>query len=213
MAKYNSISIGSGRGSLGNVTLARWKDKKVAKQKIDAQPFRKWTDAQISQQEKFALLADWIDRVSLIIPIGFKRFTNKITAYNAAIRANMQAVQGSAHLFSLDWTKVLVADGNFYNVSSAQVEAVEDEHEIKFTWVNDSATLPFVEDGDHVYCVGYNSDRKLMIFSTTTRTAGTLTIDHPAEWAGDSVQCYIFTVSKDGSRNSSSIRISEVTCQ
>lgn len=214
MAKVSSITIGRGRGSLGNVTLKKWKTKTVASQKIEAKDKYEFNAEQEAQQARFRLVGDFLRRIDGVIMIGYRNYAKKMTQYNAAQKYHLaNAVQGSGTLVNLDWTKVRTALGNFVNVANPQATANEN-HTITVTWTSNPDTGLGVLATDKVFVTAYNSDKKVVINdSSASRSTATLTISHPSDWAGDSVHVYVFTTGNKKNKVSEGYRIGEVTAQ
>ena len=213
MAKYNSISIGSGRGSLGNVTLARYKDKKVAKQKIDPQPARKWTEEQINQQQKFALLGSFLRNMTPIIRMGYKGLDRKMSVFPLAMKHNydLGAITGSYPLIALDWTIVQLSKG-YMSMPSDTSAAAASGHKVTVSWA-DQAEYPDESDNDTIVVVVWNATKHKMMYKLGTRSSETCTFTHSADWASDSLQVFCFAIAADGSMQSPTLRIGEVTAQ
>lgn len=213
MAKYNSISIGSGRGSLGNVTLARYKDKKVAKQKIDPQPSRKWTEEQLNQQQAFKVLGSFLRKMTLILRLGYKGQDKKMSIFPLAMKHNfeMGAVTGSGALTSLNWTNIQLSKG-YMSIPSDTTATAATGHKVTVSW-NDEAVYPDESVEDTIVVVIYNATKKTMKYKVAARQDETFTLTYPAEWASDSLQVFCFAIAADGSMQSPTIRVGEVTAQ
>ena len=93
MAKINSIVIGKGRGSIGNVTLRTLKGQTVASQKVDAKAGKLGTFNQVFRRVHWANLVNAYKALngldSKSMSIAFPNRDPKETSYNAFMRKNV----------------------------------------------------------------------------------------------------------------------------
>ena len=218
MGKIKQGILGGFSGKVGPVIGASWKGKAYIRA-IAQHIFNPNTPGQREQRAKFKLVSTFISKVYQAIKIGFKNYAVLETEGNAAMSVNLaEAVQGTGELVSLDWTKVVLSRGSLPNPTNLNAEAVEDEHQVKVSWKGNAGVTREALATDKITVVLYNSDRKTALIDdtgerATSGTTKTVTIDHSPDWAGDSIQVFLFAHSEDGKLTSESVRITEVTGQ
>ena len=218
MGKIKQGILGGFSGKVVPVIGASWKGKAIMRARA-LSVHNPNTDAQKHVRAILSLVSKFIGKVSEAVKIGFHGYAVGVTEQNAAVKTNIaEAVQGTGELVSLDWTKVVLSRGALPNPNNLQAEAIEDEHQIKVAWKGNTGVTREALATDKVHVVLYNSDRKTALYDSTGERAAagttkTVTIDHSADWAGDSVQVFLFTTSLDGKLTSESVRITEVTAQ
>ena len=218
MGKIKQGILGGFSGKVGPVIGASWKGKAIMRARA-LSVHNPNTDAQKHVRAILTLVSKFIGKVNDAVKVGFHNYAVGVTEQNAAVKTNIaEAVQGTGELVSLDWTKVVLSRGSLPNPNNLSAEAVEDEHDIKVSWKGNTGVTREALATDKVHVVLYNSDRKTALYDSTGERAAagttkTVTIDHSADWAGDSVQVFLFTTSLDGKLTSESVRITEVTAQ
>ena len=218
MGKIKQGILGGFSGKVGPVVGSSWKGKAYMRARA-LSVHNPNTDAQKHVRAILSLVSKFVSKVQSAVLIGLKNLAVGESECNVATRLNIaEAVQGTGELVSLDWTKVVLSRGALPNPNNLAAEAVEDEHQIKVSWKGNTGVTREALATDKITVVLYNSDRKTALIDDTgeraaSGTTKTVTIDHSPDWAGDSVQVFLFAHSLDGKLTSDSVRITEVTAQ
>lgn len=210
MSKYNQGILGPFSGRVGSVVGAKWKDQFVMR----ARPYPKQevapTARQLSQRNRFALMAEAMRVLSGAVNVGFKfnAKLEKMSARNIAMQENMQnAMVQSGGSWSIDNLNVVVARGNFGNVQS--IQGAYSANSMQVNWTNNAGAaigiLPsgntvVLADTDKVFTVFWNATKNQAlynIFSTAIRDDASAVLAKPADWlATDDVYGFAFCMNE-----------------
>ena len=91
MGKINLGILGSFSGKVGNVVGGSWKGISYMRAKASSVSNPR-TDGQMGQRSKFALVLGILKPMTGFIRVGYKRFTIKQTAFNAAMGSPVKVV-------------------------------------------------------------------------------------------------------------------------
>lgn len=216
MGKIKQGILGGFSGKVGPVIGTSWKGRAIMRAQAlsihDPQ-----TDSQKHIRAKFRLVNQFIGRLRAAINIGYKNYAATESQGNVAMADIINtAVHGTGTAVSLDYPLVTLSKGSLLNPTgvNAAAEMGQGVHAIKVTWTDNTGEGPDVLGEDKVFVALYNSDKKRSAYSDNgTREGGTITVNHPANWSGDSVQVYLFTHSADNKRTSDSLFINEISAQ
>jgi hypothetical protein len=145
------------------------------------------------------------------IRVGYKRFTTKQTAFNAAMSYILNnAITGTFPDFSVDLSKVLVSRGNLTTASNAAVLATGGS--IGLTW-DDNSSANMANATDKALVLVLNPLRAEAVYETAgnARTTGAQEIAAPAEWLGESVEVFLGFITEDGKDLANSVYLGSVT--
>jgi hypothetical protein len=113
------------------------------------------------------------------------------------------AVTGEYPDFSIDFSKLILSQGGL-NMSSFLNVTKTAATKLKFEW---DTTVGFQgDDNDGVNIVLLNAENRVGLLKQNLilRGEGTVEIELPIVWAGQSVHCWIYFTSPDGTVNSNS---------
>lgn len=210
MSKYNQGILGPFSGRVGSVVGAKWKDQFVMR----ARPYQKQevapTARQLSQRNRFALMAEAMRVLSGAVNVGFKfnAKVQKMSARNIAMQENMQnAMTESGGAWSINNLEVVVARGNFGNVQS--IQGAYSANSMQVNWTNNAGAaigiLPsgytvVLADTDKVFTVFWNATKNQAlynVFSTAIRDDASSVLAKPADWlATDDVYGFAFCMNE-----------------
>lgn len=203
--KFTSTIIRRGNGSVGNMTVTKWKDKLVMKQKAEtvANP---QTDAQMIQRSKFAILVAVSKAIPLFVRIGFKEVSLSMTEFNKFVSVN----SGNDYLTwnSTQWE----ADPSKLEISKGSLETAA----ISFGSFSNGATSITVSfptsavgnqsTGDKLYCFISANGKSGKSIGTVSRSAGSASLTMSSALAtSDEVHVYAYFVSADGTKVSDTV--------
>lgn len=191
-------------GKIGDVVLARWKNKIVSKD-VPTPSSKPKTVPQLNQQSRFKLVTEFFTKLSGVLAIGYQTQRNVMTPVNAAVQAHLKtAVTGVYPNYTLDFTKIMVTDPlpntQIDTGFGATAVAIADA-KVKVTWtINDPVSNAGTKPEDLVYLVFYNSNTKRFVLypNKGIRSALTTTAQIPRSFVGNKFYTYMFFVSTDG---------------
>jgi len=191
MATIKKGILGGVSGKVGNVVGGSWKGVDYLRS-LPAEVRQANSTLQISQRMKFKAVIDFLKPLNELIRIGFKPDSAKMTAFNAAMSYNYNnALTGDFESgFSIDYAKALVARGNLAGIAGAVIESAN-PGQLSLNWTDNSAETGAAAT-DILYVGVYNPDKGTAVvrINSAQRATGTVTIDLPADYSGDLVQCY-----------------------
>jgi len=151
------------------------------------------TEAQVNQRTKFGLVTGFMQAINFILKFSFKQVAgDAMTAYNYAVQyALKNAMTGEAPDFELDYSKVLISDGQLSRETTAGAELVDGK--VNFHWADNSGSGKCTSTDNAVLLV-YNVDQSELSYSigavTRGMKAGSLPL--PYNQTGDTLLFYLF---------------------
>ena len=209
MGKINLGILGSFSGKVGNVVGGSWKGISYMRARASSVANPR-TDGQMSQRSKFALVLGILKPITGFIRVGYKRFTTKQTAFNAAMSYILNnAITGTFPDFSVDLSKVLVSRGNLTPASNAA--AIGAGGSIGLTWDDNSASN-MASATDKAVVVVMNPVRAEAVYETagSLRSTGIHEIAVPADWLGESVEVFLGFIAEDAKDLANSVYLGSV---
>ena len=200
--------LGGFSGKVGTVVGASWKGIDYIRS-LPASVRNPRTPGQVNQRNKFATVIKFLSKINPVIKVGFKDYTAKQTATNAAMSYNMlNAVKDEVGNIELDYPNVMVSRGELYRPKSGEVTLAESE--ITVSWDSEFAGNGALTDMSMILL--YNSTKNEAIFenNASDRAEGVIVLTFPENWNGDTVHSYVSFVSKDGKLVSDSLYLGQV---
>jgi len=191
MGTFKIGILGGFSGKVGTVIGASWKGIDYMRS-IAASVSNPRTPAQLEQRAKFSAIVKFLKPLTSYLRIGFKSAAIKMSAFNAAMSYNYSnAITGTYPVFDIDYTKVLVSQGNFPGALNP-VGVAGIAGAVEFTW-DDNTWESDATAEDLSVLVIYNptKDAAVSVIGAITRAIGSQTITLPNSYTGDEVQCYI----------------------
>ena len=183
--------LGGFSGKVGTVIGASWKGIDYMRS-IATSVSNPRTPAQVEHRAKFATIVNFLKPLTAFVRFGFKSQAIKMSGYNAAMAANFKnAITGIYPAFAIDYTKVLVSQGNLPGaMNPTTVSAIAGT--VRFTWENNSWETDASAD-DQAVLVVYNPIKQaaVSVVGVITRAVGAQSVTLPNSFTGDEVQCYI----------------------
>ena len=208
MGKINQGILGGFSGKVGTVVGGNWKG--INYMRVLTKPTNPNSEKQQNQRTKFSLVMSFLKPINPFLRVGYKLFTAKQTAYNAAMSQVLtNAVVGELPNSTINFSLVQVSKGTLSPATGAA--ATYDSGEISITWVDNSgATMANITDKAIV--VVYNDTKTDAVYELAgvTRPTALQTIALPAEWIGDSVQVYLGFITEDGKNVANSVYVGPV---
>lgn len=211
MAIINQGILGGVSGKIGNVIGGTWKGIDYLRIKPSSVANPK-TEGQLDQRSKFAKVLHFLQPMTDFLRVGFKLYAIKMTEFNAAMSYNLfNAVLGAYPNYTIDYPNALVSRGNLKGVANGTANSTS-VAEIDITWDDNSSSGNALATDKSLILI-LNPDKKESIYTTSgpDRTAGSETLNLPAEYTGDVVEVYLGFVSADGTKVSNSTHLGSVT--
>lgn len=211
MSTINKGILGGFSGKTGPVIGSSWKGKPVMRALPVFKKNRKFTQEQLDQQEKFALVGKLLHGISGLLQASFPGGNRQHSGLNTAMAYNLrQAISGSASPFAINFSRLKLAQGALVPPARATAEAADD-NKVRFSW----AFLPklsAVKPSDQPVAVLYSEVMQQFLYTksaTAFRSDGALELDASA-FAGENVHAWLFFLSEDARKASDSVYLGTV---
>ncbi|MBE7174408.1 MAG: hypothetical protein INR73_27805 [Williamsia sp.] len=208
MARIPKGILGPLSGSVGTVVGASWKGINYIRSKpIDAK--RESTVDQLDHQLKFSTVVGFVQPLTAVVEITYKKYAVGMSEYNAAFSYNYaNALAGVTPDYTIDYAKALVSRGDLPN--AVNMKASITGTDIFFTW-EDNSGVGKAATTDMSVIVAYCPELSQTLFSNlaATRSAGAATLK-VADFVDRTVQTWLSFVSKDGKEASNSFYTGEL---
>lgn len=208
MGKIDQGILGGFSGKVGSVVGGSWKG--INYMRVHTKPSNPNSEKQVNQRTKFTLVLNFLKPITPFLRVGYKLFTTKQTAFNAAMsQVLLNAVIGETPDSVIDFASVQVSRGTLTPAQGAIANSIPGE--ISISWVdNSSATMANITDKALV--VVYNDTKADAVYEVAGVTRPTVlqTIAIPAEWIGDSVHVYLGFITEDGKNVANSVYVGAV---
>jgi hypothetical protein len=208
MGKIDQGILGGFSGKVGSVVGGSWKG--INYMRVHTKPTNPNSDKQVNQRTKFTLVLSFLKPLTPFLRVGYKLFTAKQTAFNAAMsQVLLNAVIGEAPDSVIDFTSVQVSRGTLAPAQGAATNYASGEISISWT---DNSNANIANATDKALVVVYNAIKGEAIYETagSTRSAALQTISLPIEWIGDSVHVYLGFITEDGKNVANSVYVGAV---
>lgn len=206
MARIQNGILDGFNGKVGTVVGSAWKGKAVMRAKPKQIRNRKFSQAQLAQQSKFAAGSIYLQQLSPLLNITFGNYAKVRTAGNTAFSHMLrEAMTGVFPDFTIDWPKLMVSKGALplpQNVAAAVVAG-----KINYTWqAETTASAAGDLPTDRSVLVVICPKLQQVIYTTVgaARSTGAASID-VANFAGNDVHTYFAFVSENGKKATRSV--------
>jgi len=169
------------------------------------------TEKQQIARAKFGMTMQFLSALLFIIKIGLKNNPLGIAAMDYAKSWMIQnAFVGTFPEVLIDYSKVILSEGRLLQVDSPA--AVLNGKELTFTWVHEeNEDFAGWSGKDTMVLVAYDITKGQVGHSVSkyTRDAEAGTVKIPGVFAGDTLLAYLFVISEDGTKVSTSQFVGE----
>ncbi|MES2455276.1 MAG: DUF6266 family protein [Bacteroidota bacterium] len=166
---------------------------------------KKYTDAELLNQQKFKLVQDYLDDLKDLLKVGFKGYYTKTGGFRAAVAyTRKKALVSDDAGFYIDPALFKFSGGDLTGAIDPAVTLVGAD-QMRIDW--NVVELPYQIKSDQLMLLIYDTEAyrsKQLIFDGPFRKDGTLTVDLPPYFKGKAVDVYIGFVAADRSRQSDS---------
>lgn len=203
--------LGGFSGKVGTVIGSSWKG--ISYMRGRAQNVKNpRTERQMEQRSKFALTLDFLKPITPFVRTGFKAYTSKQTAFNAAMSYIVKnAISGTYPNYAINFTNVLVSRGALETAKEPSAEVSAGSFIIKTRTETNGSGQPT----DLMMPLIFNANKGEAVFSTAgaARSVGQTTLATPADWAGDTVEVFLGMISEDGTLVANSVYVGQFNAQ
>lgn len=201
--------LGGFSGKVGNIVGASWRGIDYIRS-MPASVHNPRTEAQMTQRNRFSLVAKMLKTFVPIIRLGFAGSvgTGK-SAFSVAMSYNVKnAVIGLYPDFEIDFQAVKISSGDLYGASNAS--ATCSAGSLSFVW--DTDLLNNAAATDKVILLAFNASTNESSYDmdAATRADGSGSLAVPPTWDGELVDTYLALTSADGKLVSNSIHTGRV---
>ena len=200
---------GKMKGRTGNLVGRATKHGNV----ISARPHvsnKPASDDQLDVRGKLAMMSSFLSMIPTVINNGFKKYTSKMSAMNAAMKYNLKnAVYKNEEYFEIDISKVVLSKGPLFPPEEAAVTS-EPGQKIVISWLPEPEDTEYNAENDMVTIVIYNPTHNQFTTAVNKaiRSDGIYTMQLSTYYEGDVVHCYMNFTSEKG-KVSDSVYIGE----
>lgn len=204
MARYKNGALGSFSGKVGNIVGSYWKGRFLMRAAPDVSHVVP-TPARLMQQQKFAMMAKYLNPFKGVINIGFAHDAElrHVTPRNVAMSVNMaNAFNWNGSAWEINPDSVQLSRGLFLGVEDLYIGV--QGRDIKVSWFsNDAQVAGLTSSGkeiltspnDKVIVAMCNIERGEALFFYVQRDTETIIQQEPADWqGGQSVEVYVVVV-------------------
>lgn len=188
MATYKQGILGGFSGRIGNVIGTYWKGQNVMR--IRAASYNDAnTPAQQEHRLKFKLVQNFLLTNKSLIDQGFNAVDNRMTALNAALKANIKKViTGVFPNLSVDKSKVILSTGNLAVLEDAKGSSTNPAV-LFIDWVNNPDVINQHDTDILNLSVTNESTQEVMTLqNVATRSMESVEVLLPTTWSGKIVQ-------------------------
>ena len=206
MAVFKSTTFGKISGRYGEALATQSKTTKKNYLRVASVPSNPRTPKQVEHRGKFGYINHVMRPFYPVYKVTFGgnpgiRFGISFAFHNAII--------GQHPDYSLDYPKLVFTNGALYQTN--QVSAVKTVASmVKIDWNYTKMAGNNPEDQASIIFFNKDTNQAVLEVAVGNRMAATLSVELPEIWIGDTVYCWIYFTTQDGTMNSESQFISEV---
>lgn len=204
MAIYKDGALGSFSGKVGNIVGSYWKGRFVMRAAPNVSHVVP-TPARLLQQQKFAMVAKYLNPLKGIIKIGFAHDAElrKVTPRNVAMSVNMaDAMSWNGSTWDIVYDDVQISRGAFLGPDDLYVGTRGQD--MRVSWIYNNPTMAGLTSSgkevwtsplDKMCVVMYNIQMGEALFFYVQRDAGAVIQSVPADWQqGQNIEAYVVAI-------------------
>lgn len=192
--------IGSVKGKIGNLVVAKWRAKDVVKQ-TPTKKLNKKNRPKSEQNQKLGTVTHFLSSFKKYIQVGFEKKTNKNPAFQTAVEHNLKhAVTGENPDYKIDYKKAVFSQGEL-DMAWGTTLVLQGTDEIHVTWEVPETSKLKVTGNELVMFILYSEtkDRALYLGKKTFKRADLeLTAAFADLYHGNVLHGWLFFASVDG---------------
>lgn len=169
------------------------------------------TQLQKEQRAKFALMVELSRMFLPFLKTSYKQAAVGMSEFNMFMKSNIKnVISGTFPDYEIDFQELQVAKGSLTGVDIATA-TVATGSKINLVW-DDNTGVADAQDSDNVLALVINPDKGTAFSSLSekTRVDGTLEVNLPVSWVGDSVYVYLAFTNSEHTKTSNSSFLNEL---
>ena len=170
------------------------------------------TQLQLDARAKFKLAMAFLKPLISVIRVGYQSYRGTpVTPLNAAVSDLISfGLTGVSPNFTVDYGRVVYSKGELSEPWSPEVDSAV-SGEVTINWAA-SPVSALAQPTDQLTVVVYNPEKGKYVYlaNAAIRSALTFDLTMPMDFSGDTVHCYLFFVSANGKKVSSSTYVGSV---
>ena len=203
--------LGGFSGKVGTVVGASWKGISYMRS-LPQKVKNPRTELQLMQRAKFTLTLNFLKPMNGLLRTGWKMYAHRQSPINAAMSHTIaNAITGTYPDYAIDASKVYVSRGSLAPAANAAATAAA-SRTVTFAW-DDNSGSSAAKETDRALLAVVNPAKSEAVFDAAgaERTAGTQSVNLPADWLGETVETYIGFISEDGREVANSVYLGSIT--
>ncbi|MBE0652144.1 MAG: hypothetical protein IH595_15050 [Bacteroidales bacterium] len=195
MGTFKNGVLGGFSGKVGSVVGATWKGQNVMKI-IPASVSNPRTPRQQAVRSRFSMMGHFLSTQRRLVSVGFKAYADTSTSFNAAMKYNLaHAIAGEYPDLTIDFSQARLSMGQL-PVPSDLVAVVSSDKSITLNWT-DNSSMELASAGDILMVGVYDAETGsgYTLSGSYKRSDATGLITLPDNWAGRTVELFVFMVS------------------
>jgi hypothetical protein len=199
MSEFISSTFGKISGRHGTAVAMKFKKTGKTYLRLHSVASDPKTPKQLAQRAKFGFVNKEMNCMRNLFKITF----GENNGVNHGISRAFEAVTGEYPDYAIDFSKLVISEGGLNTSSFLNITKTVGTT-LKFEW--DTTVGYQGDDNDGVNIVLLNDQNRVGLLkqNIVLRSVGTVDIELPAIWAGQSVHCWIYFSSPDEIMNSNS---------
>lgn len=209
MAKFNKGILGGFTGTVGTVVGGYWRGIEYMRSRSNRRNFTS-SQRQKEQQLKFGLLTSFQQPFNSLLNRTFESYAVKMTGANSALSYNLRnAVSGTYPEYTVNYSQFLMSRGSLPNALNPGAAAGANSM-VNFSWTDNSGSATAMGT-DQVYVVLYCEATKQSVISATgSLRSEEATSINVSQFAGQTVETWLFFISEDDTYVATSIHTGSV---
>lgn len=195
---------GAYKRSVGNTVYYVRLGANLVRRKAVPNDNRKSSEAQVKQQQRFAVINALGRKVRGVVDVGFPKRPRRLSGVNMFVHVNTGVWQEAGDEVAVDFSKLVLADGSLIE---PEVEVVLNHEEGKLVFTAEAAeeeqdaeiedrVMGVIIDAKNGFC------RMRELF--TRGAGGEFSFVLPKTWETEALQVYVFALRRDGKQASRS---------
>lgn len=211
MGLYKKGILGRFRGKVGTVIGSVWKGVAYMRSLPDRSPDAVPSQAQLNAQQRFALAVDFLGNIRSLINVGYQKFKEGITPFNAALGHLIKfGITGTAPNYAINYSQVVISAGSLDELESYGATGT-DPAEVTFSWTPGIGSEE-ADPTDKVTILGYcpATDKFIRAIDVAEREDLTYVLTTPAAFSGEVMHFWLMVKRADGKLVSNSMYLGPV---
>lgn len=190
MARFTSSILGEATGNAGRANFYRWRGKQFVRGRMIERGNANSTPAQLNVQQRFAVLSEFLKKITPALKLGFVKVPEGKTFLNVAFSTNWDTMEHSGSTWTLAPARMVLSNGT----DAFAVKATISGTAFNFSWTAPKSGEAYYKDGQLVAAAYCSETGRAMTFLADL-SAATATLDYSSliSSGADEVDVWFFT--------------------